>query len=101
MTRLLKFETILEATDLYQEQLPSFNLRGRKTIPSLAGALVSLLVYLIVFLYAYKNLGRLLNRSNPEISEFQEYGVLTSDETVNVEEIGFKFAFAIEGYRDQ
>ena len=61
---------------------------------------MSLLVYIIVFLYASKNLGRLLKRSNPEISEFQEYGVLTSDETVNFEEIGFKFAFAIEGYRD-
>ena len=80
---MFKLDTVLEATDLYQEPLPSFNLRGRKTIPSLAGGITSLAVYLVVLVYSYLRLGRLIRRTNPEISQFREYGVRTSDEEVN------------------
>ena len=62
---------------------------------------MSFAVYFILLLYASLKLDRMLKRTNPDVSQFMEYDVRSSDEKVNLHEWGFQFAFAIEGYRDE
>ena len=62
---------------------------------------MSFAVYFVLLLYASHKLDRLLNRTNPSISSFHEYEVRSRDEVVNLADIQFKFAFAVEGFRDR
>ena len=62
---------------------------------------MSFAVYFVLLLYASHKLDRLLNRTNPSISSFLEYEVRSRDDIVNLADIQFKFAFAVEGFRDK
>ena len=85
--------------DLFQRQLPGFNVRGRSTIPSLAGVICSFLIMLVTLLYAGLKFDQMISRENPQISSYIERNVIPPDEEFHFAENGF-FAFGVEGYVD-
>ena len=86
--------------DLFQQQLPGFNVRGRSTIPSLAGVICSLLIMVVTLLYAGIKFAIMINRENPQISSYMERYVIPPDEEFYFKKNGFYFAFGVEGYHD-
>ena len=52
-------------------------------------------------LYSLVKLLQVVRKSNPNISQHTKTSYYDFSEVVNVDEIGFKFAFSVEGYFDK
>ena len=81
--------------------MPGFYLRGKPKISSSIGGLLTLVMIGVLLLYATVKAKELLSRSNPNISSFEEEMVLGSEDTVNLDEAGIRFAWSFEGYVDR
>ena len=55
----------------------------------------------VLLLYATLKARELFSRSNPNISSFEEEMVLGSEDTVNLNDAGIRFAWGFEGYIDR
>ena len=91
----------LASIDFFQRDLPGLNIRGKKTISSLAGSILSLSVLLITLFYAANKFSHLLKKSNPSISSFTERGAVTKFDELNLRDAGLRLAFGIEGWNDR
>ena len=87
--------------DFFQKPLPMFNIKGRSTVPSLSGGLISLLIIIVIGLYSAVKFKHMAEKQNPSISSFIEYGALHSDFELNFKDIGIYFAFSIEGFMNK
>ena len=87
--------------DFFKKPMPAFNMRGRNTVPSIAGGVMSIGLSMVLLTYSTVKLQHLLTRHNPNISSFLESGVLDSDTKFNFRDNGVKFAFGIEGFIDK
>lgn len=90
----------LHSVDFFQRDMPQLNLRGKTTVATSFGGIISLLMFSIMILYAFIKFERLISRSNPNVSTYLEQSVLTSQDSVTLKDVGVRFAFAIEGYND-
>ena len=54
-----------------------------------------------MLIYAGIKLNMLVNRKNPNVSKFTEELVLSSEDRLNLNEAGLRFAWTFEGYNDQ
>ena len=52
----------------------------------------------VMILYASIKLTMLINRENPNVSTFKEEFVLNSEDRLNLNEVGMRFAWTWEGY---
>ena len=68
---------------------------------TITGGLLSFLVGIIFFIYATLKLSHLLDKYNPNISEVKEQNIYDSSVRLNLDDIGFRIAFAVEGYLDE
>ena len=84
--------------DLFQKPLPGFNVRGRSTIPSLAGVVCSISIMMLTFLYAGLKFTHLITKHNPNIATYVERNVIPPFEEFRFTDNGFFFAFGVEGY---
>jgi len=69
-------------------------------VPSIAGGVLSLIVLVVMLLYSSLKLTKLVKRANPNISSYVEEGAISTDEKMNLKDIGIRFAFGVEGYLD-
>ena len=67
---------------------------------TVTGGLLSFAVGIVFFIYATLKLSHLLDKYNPNISEVKELNFYDSSERLNLNDIGFRIAFAVEGYLD-
>ena len=86
--------------DLFKRRLPSFNMRGKVFIPSIAGGVLSFSIFYVLLLYAAVKLIQLVSRANPNVSSYEQLTYFDSDNVMNLKDSGLRFAFAIEGYLD-
>ena len=84
--------------DLFGEQTPQLNLKGKESIKTTCGGLASILMLLTLAAYAFIRFTVLTSRSNPNINKFEVMDFYENIESVDLNEIGFKFAFTVENY---
>ena len=90
----LQLNKIVKRVDTFGQQLPAFNIKGDKEVKTICGGIITILVYLTLFLWAAERLVEVINKENLTVTEFSEY--LDIDEKINFNEINFKFAFTFE-----
>lgn len=91
----------IDKIDFFSKPIPTFNMRGKKKIPSLAGGFLSISVVMVVLLYATVKLSHLLTRHNPQITQYLDVGALDSSYKFNFRDKGIRFAFGVEGSIDK
>ena len=62
----------MEKVDMFGQKIPSFNLKGKDTVYTLAGALMSLLILIVLSLFASIKFIHLFDRFNPNVSQLLE-----------------------------
>ena len=88
--------------DLFQEPIPMFNLRGRNTVASISGTIVSIFIIVTLVIYTTIKFIQLESRANPNISSYIEEGVIFGRESeINFADSNFMLAWTIEGYIDR
>ena len=88
---------VLQRLDIFGEPLPSFNVRGHETVNSVFGGICSVIIFTIVLLYGVTKFIDLESRSNPNVSFFINEDNFGQGEQINLNERGFRIAFAVEG----
>ena len=88
----------LKKLDLFGVQLPNFNLRGRETIRTSSGGVMSLGIATITFLFAAVKMVHLTSRFNPNVSYYIENDYFTDEFKFNFGREQFMLAFAVEDY---
>ena len=78
-----------------------FNVRGRSSNPSITGAFISSLIYMLLTLYASYSFIHLVTRNSPSISSYIENGVVTNEYELNLRDNNLHIAFTIEGFLDE
>ena len=96
----MKFASLFEQMDLFRRPLPTFNVKGRDSVPSCAGGCVSLVAMAVVLVYALMKFQDLLTRNSPSVTSYVDRHSIDSDEHLNLFDAGMRFAFGIEGYLD-
>ena len=76
-------------------------MRGRTTIPTITGGILTFLIFTLMMVYSLTKLLQLLQRHNPQVASFLEGGVLDSSLVFNFRDREWRFAFAIEGFLDK
>ena len=65
-------QNTIDAIDLFKKELPTFNMKGKTHVPSYFGAFMSVLVALIVTVYALTKFIQLISKHNPNVSSWIE-----------------------------
>ena len=86
--------------DLFAEPVPSFNLNGIKSFPSVVGGLVSITIIIVMGMYGSFKFLHFLLRSNPVIGEYKELDAISSEQRFNLRALNLPFAFTLEGFLD-
>ena len=92
---------MLESIDLFRQDVPSFNIRGRTTVASWPGAIISLFIFYLLMLYGAHKLKHLISRYNPNVSSYIVPNFFDSTDMMNLKENGIRFAFGVEGFIDK
>ena len=87
--------------DIFGVDLPTFNIKGESKVASVTGGLLSFFVGVVFFIYGSLKFSHLMDKYNPNISEVKEQNFYNSDTRLNLHDIGFRFAFSVEGNVDQ
>lgn len=78
--------------------VPSLNFKGRTKISTVPGLIVTVLLTSILFWYSVKKFIDLVTRANPTVNELEIQRYFNDDDTLDLNEIGFKIAFGISDY---
>ena len=89
---------VLKKIDIFGEPLPGFNVKGETAIPTLTGGICTFLIIIIFISYGSLKFIHLMEKRNPQVIQVTERGVFGSDDIIDLDDIGFKFAFTIENY---
>ena len=66
---------LLTSMDVFGRALPTFNLKGRHTVHTMTGGILTCLIGAVIIIYAGIKLNHLFERVNPQISQFTELSV--------------------------
>ena len=83
--------------DSFGKEVPSFNLRGQEKVNTIVGGFVSILILIIIFLYANLKLTQLITGANPVISQQIVEDYYGPKDEFNLNENNIRFAFTVEG----
>ena len=56
--------------DAFGKELPKFSIKGGEQINSIVGGVLSIVLYMVIFMYAIFKFGHLSTKDNPNISAF-------------------------------
>ena len=82
-TARFRLRNTLDAIDIFRKPLPNFNMRGRTSVPTVCGAIVTFTIIIIVLLYSTIKFVQLMSRANPLVSSFLKQGVFDSANVAN------------------
>ena len=91
----------MQGFDKFETQLPSFTLQGKRTIQSSLGAFCSMMVAVVVLLYASIKFIHLKDRHNPGIASYLIERPSNLENPLNLNAMNARIAFAFLGYSDQ
>ena len=68
---------------------------GQTTYKTTLGAIVSVFMIGLMFTVAYASFHRLITKNNPEVTQFNEYGVAGNNDSFDIFGQGFDMAFVL------
>ena len=68
----MRASTMLDHIDLFKQQVPSFNIRGRHSISSWPGGLMSFFIFFVIMIYGALKFVMLMSKGNPNVSTYLE-----------------------------
>ena len=89
---------VIKKIDMFGQPVPTFNLKGEKAISTIVGGICTFLIICVSLAYGSLKFVHLMEKRNPQIIQVTEKNFFGSDHIINLDEIGFKFAFTIENY---
>ena len=75
------------------------NFDGKTEVSSICGVVVTLMLYSVLIAYSVRRGEALLFRENPDVSLFEIKNKYSSEEWLDLDEIGFKIAFTALDYK--
>ena len=87
------FPSFIKKMDFFASPVPSFYIDKRDTITTSVGAISSILILIVTFMFALIRFEILASRKNPNLTNYEE--TLLFGEPVNMQENGFMMAFAV------
>ena len=94
------FLNVIRNLDTFGKEVPAFNIDGETKINTIVGGILTALIFMTGLLYAGVKLDHLLNRDNPNINFTDIEDYFSLDERLDLNEIGFKIAWSVEGNLD-
>lgn len=94
-------KNFLEHIDMFGMRLPQFNLKGNTLIHTRTGGVITFFLLVLILSYALIKFIHLLSKNNPQIQQFLDEELFDYTEVLNLNEIGFRIAFSVEGYHDR
>ena len=82
--------------DKFGRRVPGFNLRGNDVIRSKLGVVMTLICFIIVLVYALAKASHIQSVSGQTISTYYEAHDTSSDNSLYLNDLDFRIAFAIE-----
>ena len=80
----LSLPKMLIEADMFPAQIPQFNIKGKDTIRTYCGGLISLIINYLFFLFAMIKFQQLVTRHNPQIVEYEETNGLDASDEYNL-----------------
>ena len=88
---------VLESFDSFGEAVPGFNVKGQDMVTTRVGGVVTVIIGVLVLIYASLKFTHLTTRYNPQMSSY--FSDLKDDEVLDLaEETDFMIAFSIEDF---
>mgnify|MGYP001626560797 CR=1 FL=1 len=85
---------------MFGAKVPTFNIEGKTQVLTVSGGILTALLSVVFLGYAAIKLTHLIAKKNPLIAELKENNFYDFNTRVNLNEIGYKMAFTVEGYLD-
>ena len=95
----LRLSNLLEKIDLFGRPLPVFNLKGETKVFTVTGGLVSFAITVIVLCYGALKFQHMIMKHNADVTSVLETDVFDFNEITNLNDVGFRVAFSVRGYR--
>lgn len=92
---------VLASVDVYGVNVPSFTLRGQNMVTTAFGGLLSVIVAIIIALYAGTKAHELVFKANPTVNAINQPNSIDKEEVINLGDSTFRFAFQLEGLSKQ
>ena len=84
--------------DVFAESLPTFILKGRKKVPTRLGGVTTILICIVVLMYAGLKFTQLMTKHNPVMSSYSKEDYYENDEKIDMGERNFRMAITVENY---
>ena len=82
--------------DKFGREIPAFNFNGESKVKSFLGGFVTVSLIAILVIFAADNLLDLINREFPIVQDIKIKDYITSDNVLNLKDVGYHFAFTFE-----
>ena len=87
---------VFRSLDIFGKDLPTFILKGKSKVQTRLGGVISILIGILILMYASLKLTHLLDKHNPVMSSFYKENYFESGEGIDLQERNVKIAFTIE-----
>ena len=87
---------MLEEIDAFREPIPVFNIRGKTSVSTRAGGLLTICIFTVVIMFAIIRFEHMMSKYNPNINDY--YVDLEKGQDANLNEANFRIAFTVEDY---
>ena len=94
----IQLQHVLQRIDQFGRPLPTFNIKGSTSVPSVTGGVITLLLCILWFTYGVIKLQQLYMRDNPQVISFIEQNYYDNYEVFNANEHNFRLAWSVEDY---
>lgn len=88
----------MEKLDMFGQKIPSFNLKGKDTVYTMAGSLMSLAIMIVLLLFASIKFIHLSERYNPNVSQLLVKNFFSETDQLVLKDEDFRLAFTLEDY---
>ena len=94
----LDLPTFVKNVDMFGAPIPTFNLGGISQVQTSCGALVSMIIMGLVFMFSLMKLEGLLMKKRPDVVSFVDEEAVPSDFLYNTRDEPFMMAFSAENW---
>ena len=89
-------QNVLEEIDAFKDPIPTFNIRGKTSVSTKAGGLLTICITTVVLMFAIIRGDHMISKYNPNIQDYQVD--IGKDQQANLNEYKFRIAFTVEDF---
>ena len=97
MSKLIELD-FLKKVDIFDAAMPTFNLNGEKSVRTVCGGVITIVILCITFLFSSTKFEQMLRRQNPTVNNYLRKDEFAGDERLSLTESNFMMAFTLEHF---